>query len=267
MAAFQIAGVEEILLLPEGSEGCVKDLSVRQMQLSGGAPKLGLGFDSKKKKYKVVHLFHKKAGNYKMHCEVFEQGSRHWREVMGAPYLTTSEPPAFVNESLYWMIDSGHKCEESILAFNVQTEEFRTIKGRAFSERSAFEKHVFLRQLGGELCLVSLSLNGPLLEIWKLEIDEKGNEIWEKHNDIKLTNMQQMCGYPLAIHDSQVLVASPHSLGYYDPNNEEVDLTHRGAVLTTLLPTVAFGLLYKLASLHRYGVYGRRFRPKLSLTE
>ncbi|XP_039795919.1 F-box protein At3g07870-like [Panicum virgatum] len=144
----------------------------------------GLGFDARRKKYKVVRLFLGDFGD-KQHikCETYTLGGDHgdyWKPpAAGVPFrfcraaqATISHArhnkvlPVFANGFLHWLIPPSFVVERpraAILSFSVTDEIFSWVQSPPFEVSG-----VHLVELAGHLCMVRDLRHVGMLETWKL---------------------------------------------------------------------------------------------------
>ncbi|XVE60656.1 hypothetical protein DITRI_Ditri05aG0145800 [Diplodiscus trichospermus] len=148
-------------------------------------------------------LFHSLTKEYRLlytrwissnHNEFFilTPGSKSWRRLgtttcgYGALWVS----PLIMNKSIYWAIGSNYTpCTNSILVFNIEREEFKTLPhpgGQCFSGQCR-GKMIFstMERYGGALCFDCLDS----IKVWVLKDEEK--RIWEKIYDVNLWAMKE----------------------------------------------------------------------------
>ncbi|XBJ26431.1 hypothetical protein VPH35_003850 [Triticum aestivum] len=152
-----------------------------------------LGFDSRRRDYKVVRLFFEKHfGVDNIKCEVYALGGEHGDRWMpaagGVPFrfckfaadaiiATRSEAklmPVFADGFLHWVVDSPlflAKPRAAVLSFSLADETFRWFRSPIFEVPG-----VHLVELDGHLCMVrDLRPDTSIMEIWEMQDCNSGD--------------------------------------------------------------------------------------------
>ncbi|KAH7853997.1 hypothetical protein Vadar_008944 [Vaccinium darrowii] len=117
-----------------------------------------------------------------------------WRKLGDFPYRPNPHaPPTILNGALHWVVNPYWRnenyippCSNSIITFNMDTEEFRSIRHPGLIEcptRNVHECFQFF-QMKGKLAFCSGSSSGIFVWFWVLEDYE--NWIWEKRYFVNL---------------------------------------------------------------------------------
>uniref|UniRef100_A0A0D9WIT4 F-box domain-containing protein n=1 Tax=Leersia perrieri TaxID=77586 RepID=A0A0D9WIT4_9ORYZ len=206
----------------------------------------GLGFDTRKKEYKVVRLFQAFLHDMlSLRCEVFTLGGEEgdqWRPAAGGvPFrfcrfarsaicnaAENKLQPVFVNGFLHWLINPIHFHKiprAAVISFSLTDETFRWIRSPPFEVSK-----VHLVELDDQLCMVRDLRNGlptgSMFEIWRLDYNSGD---WSLDHQIDLTgNLQRDLIEPRTVKvigsigscrsGKKIIIAtSKHNVCAYDP--------------------------------------------------
>ncbi|KAK8633558.1 hypothetical protein V6N13_014403 [Hibiscus sabdariffa] len=134
----------------------------------------GFFFQSSTQEYKVL-VYHKtdsteNSFQYALHT----LGITEWRSLRALPYNVrcSDSPPVVLDNTLYWMISNlSSTCENSILMFSMDGEEFRTMSHPKYPcKPGAWHQWIKLLEMDGRLtcwCLVGL-----MVQAWVFEVSD-----------------------------------------------------------------------------------------------
>ncbi|KAL0844656.1 hypothetical protein Bca101_017902 [Brassica carinata] len=102
------------------------DVSRRGFEVFPGYWRMGFGRDKVNGNYKVVRMFFEP--NY--YCEILDINLGVWRKLKSKPLFYVGErlKSAFVNGSIYWLEVDSYYQTQKILALDLNTEEFRSVR-------------------------------------------------------------------------------------------------------------------------------------------
>lgn len=169
---------------------------------------LALGYDPATKEHKVVGIWSFDRPK-KVVCEVLTVGDNEWRKIDEVPLFTLDywafSSSVYVNGSIYYTTQMLMACEPSaqdepkfIVAFNVRTEKFRTIRvpNEIFDRPAAgddfcISHSVKLYELNGRVALLVKFLNsGFTSKLWLFDDDDNkdASSAWtEIHMELPYT--------------------------------------------------------------------------------
>lgn len=120
----------EFLRFPSGRDPMITDIiedgAGRGFEVFPGYWRMGFGKDRVNGSYKVVRMFFEP--HY--YCEILDINIGVWRRLRSMPLFYVGErlKSAFVDGSIYWLeVDSYHQTQK-ILALDLHTEEFRSVR-------------------------------------------------------------------------------------------------------------------------------------------
>ncbi|KAF9624623.1 hypothetical protein IFM89_012045 [Coptis chinensis] len=155
---------------------------------------LGFGFDSIGKKYKVVRFFKLYDDDLQTHMkgEIITLGEGSWRglEVPETVICGTRRKPVFLDETLYWITEKNSFLGgDGLLAFDLSTEKFRTVKFPSSLIRSInIPDKLFLLNLGETLFLVEHGYR-HCFRVWRIvrSNTKKGYKFYESFHSMTVT--------------------------------------------------------------------------------
>ncbi|CAF1700880.1 BnaC03g22640D [Brassica napus] len=121
----------EFLRFPSGRDPKMTDVLVdgsrRGFEVFPGYWRMGFGRDIVNGNYKVVRMCFQRNYSY---CEILEINIGVWRKLKRKPLFYVGErlKSAFVNGSIYWLVVDSYYQTQKILALDLHTEEFRSVK-------------------------------------------------------------------------------------------------------------------------------------------
>lgn len=121
----------EFLRFPSGRDpkmtDIIGDVSRRGFEVFPGYWRMGFGRDIVNGNYKVVRMCFQRNYSY---CEILEINIGVWRKLKRKPLFYVGErlKSAFVNGSIYWLEVDSYYQTQKILALDLHTEEFRSVK-------------------------------------------------------------------------------------------------------------------------------------------
>ncbi|KAF2577554.1 hypothetical protein F2Q68_00001697 [Brassica cretica] len=121
----------EFLRFPSGRDpkitNVLDDVSRRGFEVFPGYWRMGFGRDIVNGSYKVARMCFQRNYSY---CEILDINIRAWRKLKRKPLFYVGErlKSAFVNGSIYWLEVDCYYHTQKILAFDLHTEKFRSVK-------------------------------------------------------------------------------------------------------------------------------------------
>ncbi|XP_044400888.1 F-box/kelch-repeat protein At3g06240 [Triticum aestivum] len=189
--------------------------------------RLGLGYDVRTRKHKVVRIYYRRGGLMSAGCEVYvingPMGS--WRPIGEKPmgWIDLYSPSVFAQGHVYW-VAYRHR-EMFIMSFFLATEKFGTIQPPLDMDN----KHMYdLTELGGRLCLFTYQ-SGQHCNIWLLNQYGSAGASWELQYRINASPEVMLFGAsPLAIIDNgrRILLTQPsfpYQIYAYNPVTHEIE--------------------------------------------
>ena len=192
---------------------------------------MGFGRDIVNGNYKVVRMCFQRNYSY---CEILEINIGVWRKLKRKPLFYVGErlKSAFVNGSIYWLEVDSYYQTQKILALDLHTEEFRSVK-----TPPRFCKSGQIANLEDRLVVAAKDIGNPdfVFSIWSMDAQE---ETWSITYSFPLSSYVSRCSdwwhwcMPLA-------VSKRGNLYFYD-NEKKL---HKYCSDTGLVRGVTFGCI------------------------
>ncbi|XP_013623679.1 PREDICTED: F-box/kelch-repeat protein At2g43445-like [Brassica oleracea var. oleracea] len=225
----------EFLRFPSGRDPKMTDVLVdgsrRGFEVFPGYWRVGFGRDIVNGNYKVVRMCFQRNYSY---CEILDINIGVWRKLKRKPLFYVGErlKSAFVNGSIYWLEVDCYYHTQKILALDLHTEKFRSVKTPPL-----FCKSGQIANLEDRLVVAAKDIGNPdfVFSIWSMDAQE---ETWSITYSFPLSSYVSRCSdwwhwcMPLA-------VSKRGNLYFYD-NEKKL---HKYCSDTGLVRGVTFGCI------------------------
>ncbi|KAK8633549.1 hypothetical protein V6N13_014394 [Hibiscus sabdariffa] len=136
----------------------------------------GFFYHSSRQEYKLLHCHKPDDTGVNFVYAMLTLGSTQWRNLCSLPHRVRPEsPPVILDNTLYWMTHASFPtCEDSIIMFNMDSEEFRTMPHPSYScQTSESHNRMNLLEMDGQLtcrCLL-----GQDVCAWAVDVSDRDN--------------------------------------------------------------------------------------------
>jgi F-box interacting protein len=186
--------------------------------------RIGLGYNSETSTHVLVLTSYK---DKNMECKLRYVEEQEWRPIDPPPRPIASTPPTYVNGTICWLVEpnlvqGSPSCE--IVAFDVQSEEFKVLQGPQYCSHPAGRMSILCLQ--DALCVACSNQSINVIDIWMMK-DSNGTWLREYHIDLREFYTKYLSEETtlLAIDpkDGRILLSTGWSLGYYDPKTATLE--------------------------------------------
>ncbi|KAK8501680.1 hypothetical protein V6N13_009664 [Hibiscus sabdariffa] len=139
----------------------------------------GFFYHSSKQEYKLLHC-HKPDGTDKNYVyAMLTLGSTQWRSLCNFPHrVRPGSSPVKLDNTLYWTAHASFStCEDSIITFNMDSEEFRTMPHPSYSCQTS-ESHDRMDLLEMDDRLTCWCVMGQDVCAWAVDVSGRDNYSW-----------------------------------------------------------------------------------------
>jgi F-box interacting protein len=162
-----------------------------------------------------------------MECKLRYVEEQEWRPIDPPPRPIASTPPTYVNGTICWLVEpnlvqGSPSCE--IVAFDVQSEEFKVLQGPQYCSHPAGRMSILCLQ--DALCVACSNQSINVIDIWMMK-DSNGTWLREYHIDLRefytMYLSEETTLLAIDPKDGRILLSTGWSLGYYDPKTATLE--------------------------------------------
>ncbi|KAK8633554.1 hypothetical protein V6N13_014399 [Hibiscus sabdariffa] len=136
----------------------------------------GFFYHSSTQEYKLLHCHKPDDTDVNYVYTMLTLGSTEWRRICNFPYrVRPGSSPVKLDNTLYWMTHASFStCEDSIIMFNMDSEEFRTMPRPSYSCQTS-ESHDRMNLLEMDGRLTCWCVMGRDVCAWAVEVSDRNN--------------------------------------------------------------------------------------------